>query len=93
MAPLLCLRIPHGQENSCYHNCDVARRRTLARPNENLYRFFHEDTVSIHLYGRRMRAIMLKNHGGIPHPDSLVGRLVAKHGIVPQDAPIAGRDD
>ncbi len=34
MAPLLCLRIPHGQENSCYHNCAVARRRKLGHSNE-----------------------------------------------------------
>ncbi|WP_170436550.1 hypothetical protein [Ruegeria arenilitoris] len=76
-----------------FYPINFSRRRALARPNENIDRFFHEDTVSIHLYGRRMRAIMRKNHGGIPHPDSLVGRLVAKHGIVPQDAPIAGLDD
>ncbi|WP_170366425.1 hypothetical protein [Ruegeria arenilitoris] len=85
--------IKYALPEHVFYPINFLRRRALARPNENLDRFFHEDTVSIHLYGRRMRAIMRKNHGGIPHPDSLVGRLVAKHGIVPQDAPIAGRDD
>ncbi|WP_281973753.1 hypothetical protein [Ruegeria faecimaris] len=71
-----------------FYPVNFTRRRALARPNADLSRFFHEDTVSIHFYGRRMRSILRNRYNGLPDPDSLVGKLLAKHRINPLDAPI-----
>ncbi|MGI1663933.1 glycosyltransferase [Palleronia sp. KMU-117] len=46
------------------------------------------DTRSIHFYGRRMRKRLVEAEGGIPPRWSLLGRLLATHGIDPVAAPI-----
>ena len=63
-------------------------RRKLARPNRSVDAYLHEDTFSIHFYGRRMRAFLLQEYDGIPDPDSYLGQLVMKHKIDPVAAPI-----
>jgi len=62
-------------------------RRAMLRPDGNAERFLTPDTFSIHFYGRRMRE-RIKQGGGEPHPNSLIGRLLTKHGVVPSDAPL-----
>lgn len=71
-----------------FYPVNFTRRRALARPNVSLSRFFKEDTVSIHFYGRRMRSILANRYDGVPHEDSLIGKLLAKHEIDPREAPI-----
>ncbi|MCG7522282.1 hypothetical protein [Ruegeria sp. Ofav3-42] len=71
-----------------FYPLNFTRRRALARPNVDLSRFFKEDTVSIHFYGRRMRSILSGKYGGVPHADSLIGKLLAKHDIDAREAPI-----
>ncbi|TCO74006.1 hypothetical protein [Rhodovulum euryhalinum] len=46
------------------------------------------NTVSVHLYGRRMRARLVQKEGGAPHPKSFLGRLLTRHGIDPARAPL-----
>jgi hypothetical protein len=46
------------------------------------------DTMSVHLYGRRMRKRLAEAENGRPHQDSLLGRLLQAHGIYPDFAPI-----
>ncbi|WP_254445027.1 hypothetical protein [Ruegeria atlantica] len=84
--------IKYALPEHVFYPLNYTRRRALARPGANLDRFFKEDTVSIHLYGRRMRAIMQNKYDGKPDPDSLVGKLVEKHGIDPLAAPIPPRE-
>lgn len=79
--------IEHALPEHVFYPLSFSRRRALARPGADLDRFFKPDTVSIHFYGRRMRSIM-RSYGGVPDPDSLVGRLLTKHGIDPAAAPI-----
>ena len=50
--------------------------------------YITENTFSVHLYGRRMRALLEEKEGGAPHPKSLLGQLLIKHGIAPSKAPI-----
>lgn len=85
--------IKHALPEHVFYPFNFTRRRALARPKVNMNHFVKDDTVSIHLYGRRMRAIMRKVYGGEPAPDSVIGQLVAKHGIVPSDAPISPPKD
>lgn len=75
-----------------FYPINYTRRRSLARPNANVQPYIRDDTVSIHLYGRRMRSFLRAKFEGLPHPDSLIGRLVAKHGIDPHEAPLQKPD-
>lgn len=63
-------------------------RRLMLRPNYDLSDQITDETFSIHFYGRRMRARILEAFDGIPRPQSLIGKLLKKHGIDPLAAPI-----
>lgn len=63
-------------------------RRMMLKPGVDTSTHITQNTFSVHLYGRRMRARIVEREGGIPHPDSLLGRLIAKHGIDPHAAPL-----
>lgn len=64
------------------------QRRLMLKPNFDVSSRITDDTYSIHFYGRRMRARIYEREGGEPHPDSLLGRLIKLHGIVPSDSPL-----
>ncbi|MDJ0630240.1 MAG: hypothetical protein QNJ44_18440 [Rhodobacter sp.] len=65
-------------------------RRLLVRPNAHADAYLTDDTLSIHFYGRRIRKRLEEAEGGEPHPDSLIGQLLQKHGIDPKGAPLPG---
>lgn len=65
-------------------------RRNMLKPGMDLSRWIRPETVSIHFYGRRMRKRVVEKEGGRPHPDSLIGQLVARHGIDIDAAPLPG---
>lgn len=65
-------------------------RRNMLKPGMDLSRWIRPETVSIHFYGRRMRKRLVEKEGGRPHPDSLIGQLVARHGIDIDAAPLPG---
>ena len=64
------------------------KRRLMLKPNLPLGQYITDNTCSIHFWGRRMRMRLIEREGGEPHPDSLIGRLLTKHGVVPSDAPL-----
>ena len=64
------------------------KRRMMLKPNADLSHYITDNTLSIHFWGRRMRMRIIEREGGEPHPDSLIGKLLKKHGIVPSDAPM-----
>jgi len=51
--------------------------------------FLTENTVSIHLYGRRIREFLASREGGLPDEGGLIDHLLKKHKIDPREAPIA----
>lgn len=63
-------------------------RRLLVRPDANVEQFLTPETLSIHFYGRRIRKRIQEAEGGVPKPNSLMGRLLAKHQVSPADAPL-----
>lgn len=63
-------------------------RLLMLRPGLDPAPYVTDQTFSIHFYGRRMRAALLKRFGGVPKPKSLIGRLLRKHGIDPAAAPL-----
>jgi hypothetical protein len=68
-------------------------RRLMVRPGVDATAYVTDETFSIHFYGRRMRARLLANDGGIPRPRSLIGQLLAKHGVDPTAAPLRGKPE
>ncbi|NVO57978.1 hypothetical protein HW561_19450 [Rhodobacteraceae bacterium B1Z28] len=81
--------IKYALPEHIFYPISYTRRRAMARPNANVQPYIKDDTVSIHFYGRRMRAFIGNRFNGIPDPDSLIGRLVSKHGIDPHAAPLS----
>lgn len=67
-------------------------RRFMLRKNFDTTGYITAETRSIHLYGRRMRARLVEKEGGVPHPKSLLGQLLIRHGIDPEKAPLRRRE-
>lgn len=63
-------------------------RRDLLAPGRELSDRIGPDCWGVHLWNRRLRRRLVTHHGGVPHPDSFVGRAVARHGIDCAAAPI-----
>ncbi len=63
-------------------------RQVMLYPGYDLSAYLTDETVSIHFYGRRMRARINAVQAGVPKPRSLIGQLLKKHGIDPLAAPI-----
>ncbi|MXQ07028.1 glycosyltransferase family 92 protein [Alphaproteobacteria bacterium GH1-50] len=64
-------------------------RRQMLRPLASLDAArLTEETMSVHLYGRRMRARLAKADDGFPNPESLMGRLLQRHRIDPYLFPL-----
>ncbi|WP_228849700.1 class I SAM-dependent methyltransferase [Halocynthiibacter styelae] len=63
-------------------------RRMMLKRNFDTSPYITEDTYSVHLYGRRMRARLVEKEGGAPHRKSLLGQLLVKHDIDPAAAPL-----
>lgn len=63
-------------------------RRVMLKRNFDMSPYITENTYSIHLYGRRMRARLVEREGGAPHRNSLLGQLLVRHGIDPALAPL-----
>lgn len=66
-------------------------RRLMLRRNLDTTPYITENTYSVHLYGRRMRARLVEKEGGKPHRRSLLGQLLIRHGIDPDLAPIPNK--
>lgn len=63
------------------------RKRAMA---EN---WLTDQTLSIHLYGRRIRQFLASRPGGLPDEGGLVDHLLKKHKIDPRAAPIPVKQD
>jgi hypothetical protein len=63
-------------------------RRNMLKRNFDTTGIITDNTYSIHLYGRRMRARLVEKEGGKPHPKSVLGKLLTKHNIDPDASPI-----
>ncbi len=46
------------------------------------------DAYSVHFYGTKLRRIVAR-HGGVPKPNSVLGRWCSQHGIDPAEAPVS----
>lgn len=63
-------------------------RRDFLKEDIDTDKYISPETYSVHFYGRRMRARLRERYDGVPLENSMVGRLLALHGIDPAQAPI-----
>lgn len=68
-----------------------SERKLMLRPGFDTSGHIRVETFSIHFYGRRMRRRIVEKEAGVPRPRSLIGQLLKKHGINPNEAPIPVR--
>lgn len=80
--------VKHALPQVALYPYTFADRRKLFRKGVDHSQVITDDTLSIHLYGRRARKRLAEKEKGLPHPDSLIGQLLLKHGIDPCDAPL-----
>ena len=81
--------VRHSRPQEVLYPYSFAERRKMLRPGyeaENPH--LTQDTLSVHLYGRRMRRVLVEKHGGLPHPESLLGEMLARHRLDPMKAPL-----
>ena len=83
--------VKHALPQEALYPFTFKERRLMLRRNFDVSSHITENTYSVHLYGRRMRARLVEKEGGAPHPKSLLGRLLVKHGIDPAKAPIPNK--
>lgn len=71
---------------------DMRRRMVKAGRKASAEAFLTDRTVSIHLYGRRIRDFLSSRPGGLPDEGGLIDDLLKKHNIDPKAAPIPVKD-
>jgi len=80
--------IRHALPQVALYPYGFADRRRLWQPGRDHDGTVTGQTLSIHLYGRRMRKRLAEREKGLPHPESLIGQLLIRHGIDPAEAPL-----
>lgn len=83
----------HAFPSEVLYPVPFEKRRQLVntRHGDKVARFLTDKTLSIHLYGRRIREFLASRPGGLPDEGGLIDRLLKKHGIDPRAAPIPVR--
>lgn len=80
--------ISHAMPAKTLYPIPFAKRNLMLRRLRESLPLIEDDTVSIHFYSSRLRRFITRRHDGIPPQRSLIGYLLEKHGIDPQDAPL-----
>ncbi len=80
--------IKHALPRTGLYPFSFKDRVKMIRTSTNADEFLTDDTYSIHFYGRRMRPRLSREKDGVPRSNSLIGRLLTRHGIDPGLAPI-----
>ena len=83
--------IARALPQSALYPISFSAHRGLLRPDVDFSQAIRDTTQSIHLYGPRLTKLLRAQDHALPHPDSLIGSLLHKHGIDPKTAPLPGR--
>lgn len=80
----------HAAPRDVLYPVPFAKRRQLVKADRRkaVGNWLSENTLSIHLYGRRIRDFLASRPEGLPDKGGLIDELLAKHGIDPRAAPI-----
>ena len=83
--------IRHALPRAALFPISFRDRRRMLRPGFDARGHVTDATLSIHLYGRRIRRRLVRAEpGGMPRPGCLLDRLLRKHGVDPAAAPLPG---
>lgn len=83
--------IAHAQPETAFYAIPFKRRNHLILSRHNPEDSFDEHTRGVHFWARRMKPRLEEKEGGVPRRGSFMHRLLRKHGIRPEDAPIPPR--
>jgi len=80
--------IAHVRPQKAFFPVPFKDRRDLLDPSADIGARLGEGCLGVHLWNRRLRRRLVTVENGVPHPDSFLGRALARHGIDPEAAPI-----
>lgn len=80
--------IAHALPPEALYPAPFRDRRVLLKRARRAEALMTPRTMSVHLYGRRMRARLREKEGGLPPPGSWLDEAVRRHGIEPEAAPL-----
>ncbi|WP_430942271.1 hypothetical protein [Rhodovulum sp. DZ06] len=81
--------IAHALPTEALYPVPFKDRRVMLKAARKTEALLTERTMSVHLYGRRMRARLREKEGGVPPKGSWLAGAMEKHGIRAEDAPLA----
>lgn len=73
----------HRQAEHVLYPVPYEDRRMFCRPAWRTWKRVKDDTLSLHFYGRRLRAHLETKYDGLPPDGSLLAQLGERHGIRP----------
>ncbi len=78
----------HVLPQEAFFPISFKRRRALLSPGMHIEEELTPACYGVHLWNRRVRRRIVTHEGGVPQPDSFLGRALVRHGIDPMLAPI-----
>lgn len=76
--------IRHAARREVLYPVPYRQRHALLQRGQRLRQWLSGDSVSVHLYGSWMRARLAALPDGRPRRGSIMGRLMARHGLYPE---------
>ncbi|MDF0599198.1 glycosyltransferase family 2 protein [Psychromarinibacter sp. C21-152] len=78
----------HVLPQMAFYPISFRDRRDLLVPGDVIDAQLDAGCYGVHLWNRRLRRRIVTHENGVPHPDSFLGRALARHGIDTADHPI-----
>lgn len=81
----------HVKPQMAFFQISFKERRDLITPGYVVEEKTDDGCYGVHLWNRRLSRRLITHEGGVPHPESFLGRALKRHDIDPAAAPIPDR--
>ncbi|AFO92026.1 glycosyltransferase family 2 protein [Phaeobacter inhibens] len=81
----------HVKPQMAFFQISFKERRNLLSPGYIVEKKIDDGCYGVHLWNRRLSRRLITHEGGIPHPESYLGRALIRHDIDAAAAPIPDR--
>lgn len=81
----------HVKPQMAFFQISFKERRDLITPGYMVEEKIDDGCYGVHLWNRRLSRRLITHEGGVPHPESFLGRALQRHNIDPTAAPIPDR--
>ncbi|ATG36266.1 Glycosyl transferase family 2 [Phaeobacter piscinae] len=81
----------HVKPQMAFFQISFKERRNLLSPGYIVEKKIDDGCYGVHLWNRRLSRRLITHEGGIPHPESYLGRALVRHDIDAAAAPIPDR--